>query len=116
MSPPGPDYSSVDSLQRAIELHQRGELRPLLLLPARFGGTDVAPNVVYVPPFVVDAKAHIDDGIIAPLAAEGKVERYAAEPRYQGRSFVPIAIDITASGAGSFSATVKIWGDALLEK
>ncbi|MCU1347145.1 MAG: hypothetical protein JWO56_175, partial [Acidobacteria bacterium] len=34
-------------------------------------------------------------------------------PQYQGKSFIPVAIVITASDPGDFSSTIDIWGDGL---
>jgi hypothetical protein len=44
------------------------------------------------------------------------VSRYSATPSYQGDSFVPIAIHVTASEPGSFTQIIKIWGDALADE
>lgn len=109
----GPDWSHIDSNDAAVAAAGRGDLVKLLLLPAMFGGSDVPANVVYVPPFVRDEKARIDANVIGPMAREGSISRYAATPRYQGKSFVPSAIVITASDPKTFEALIKIWGDAL---
>jgi hypothetical protein len=106
----GPDFSGVDSREKAETLCRSGVLTKLLLLPQRFGGQDLAQNVVYVPGWAADLKSSTDDGVIAALVADGKITRYAATPEYEGRSFVPIAIHITASEPGSFSQTIAIWG------
>jgi hypothetical protein len=114
-SPPakGPDLRSVDSQAKAVELARLGQLQKLLLLPEDFGGEDVAPNCVYVPAWVVEQKTEIDSTVIHKLATEGKISRYGATPAYQGKSFVPNAITIFASDPGSFTVTIRIWGDAL---
>src|SRR5262245_10735432 len=93
----GPDFSRIDSEAKAIELFRRGDLEKLLLMPLEFGGEDGPGNVLYVPVGVAAIKASIDANIIGPLVAEGKVTQYVAEPEYQGDSFIPIAIKITAS-------------------
>ncbi|WP_417503147.1 hypothetical protein [Marinobacter sp.] len=111
----GPDYSGVDSREKAEALVQKGELQKLLLLPSEFGGEDVPPNVVYVPVFAVELKASTDQNVILPLAQEGKVTRYNAAPEYEGKSFIPAAINIEASDPGSFTYRVAIWGKALSE-
>ncbi|QQS03523.1 MAG: hypothetical protein IPK50_14590 [Fibrobacterota bacterium] len=112
---PGPDYSGIDSQAKAEALFERGELAKLLLMPTEFGGLDVPENVVYVPAFVLDLKSDIERNIIMPMAAEGKVTRYAAEPQYQGDSFIPTAIKVIASNPGNFSSLLKIWGTGLSE-
>ena len=113
-SPPaGPDFSDVDSPAKAEKLFRRGELEKLLLLPAVFGGEDGPDNTLYVPVGVAGVKEGLDNNIIAPLAAEGKVSQYKAEPEYQGDSLIPIALKITASDPEEFVTTINIWGDAL---
>jgi len=112
---PGPDYSHVDSREKAIALFQRGELVKLLLTPQDFGGTDVPLNVVYVPEFVVDVKAGIDMNVIMPMIQQGQIRHYAAQPRYEGASVVPTAIAIKASDPGSFQTQIRIWGGTLAQ-
>src|SRR4029079_5169992 len=114
-SPPpnGPDFSAINSLAKAEELFRRGDLEKLFLMPLEFGGTDEPDNTLYVPVGVAAIKAGIDNNIIGPLVAEGKVSRYKAEPEYQGNSFIPIALTITAWEPGEFSSTINIWGEAL---
>ena len=68
--------------------------------------------MLYVPIGVAAIKSRTDSNIIGPLVLEGKVTQYKAEPEYQARSFIPIAIKITASNPGEFSATINIWGKA----
>ena len=110
----GPDFSAIDSQAKAEELSRRGDLERILLLPVEFGGRTVPENVLYVPVGIAAVKAGIDLNVIAPLVSEGKLSQYSAVPHYQGKSFIPVAIVITASGPGHFSTTINIWGDALL--
>src|SRR4030095_16924420 len=113
-SPPaGPDFSQIDSQAKAEQLFQSGTLEKLFLMPLAFGGEDVPGNVLYVPLGATDIKCGIDTNIIGPLAEEGKISKYKAEPEYQGDSFIPIAIKITAWDPGQFTTTINIWGDAL---
>ena len=109
----GPDFSTVDSREKAEQLAAQGRLEKLFLLPPEFGGLDVAENVVYVPAGTADIKRGIDANGIAPLVAEGQITRYATEPEYAGDSFVPIALTIVASEPGSFTTTINLWGEAL---
>ncbi|WP_020467828.1 hypothetical protein [Zavarzinella formosa] len=111
--PTGPDFSAVDSQAKAMELYERGDLEKLFLMPLEFGGTDNPLNTLYVPVGVADIKAGIDNNVIGPLAAGGKITKYTASPEYQGKSFIPIAIQIVASDPGEFSTTINIWGEAL---
>jgi hypothetical protein len=111
--PTGPDFSHIDSQAKAEALFRRGDLEKLLLMPEAFGGEDSPLNTLYVPVGVAGVKAGIDENVVRPLAADGKVRQYTAEPEYQGKSVIPIAITITASDPGEFSTTINIWGDAL---
>ena len=111
--PEGPDFSAIDSRAKAQELFRRGDLERLFLMPLAFGGEDIPVNTLYVPVGVAAIKDGIDNNVIGPLAAEGKITKYTATPEYQGKSFVPIAIKIVASDPGEFSTTINIWGGAL---
>jgi hypothetical protein len=110
---PGPDFSEVDSQSKAEELFRRGCLEKLLLLPLEFGGEDILNNVLYVPIGIAAIKARIDLNIIAPLVSEGKISQYRAVPQYQGESFIPIAVTVSAWDPGQFTSTITIWGEAL---
>jgi len=109
----GPDYESVSSVTEAQRLVERGELVPLLLLPQEFGGEAIPENTVYVPNFVAELKESTDRNSVFPLAAEGKITRYSAQPAYQGKSVVPVAIQIAASEPANFVHEIAIWGSAL---
>lgn len=109
----GPDFSAVDSLEKAEELFRKGELHKLLLLPAEFGGQDVPENVVYVPEIAIQMKAQVDFDIIGPMIEQGTVRRYQAVPEYEGNSFVPSSIKVVAYDPGRFEASLDIWGKAV---
>jgi hypothetical protein len=109
----GPDFSAVDSREKAEELFRRGELAKLFMMPLEFGGDDIPENTLYVPPWVVDQKAEIDNNVVRPLAMDGHAVEYKVRPEYQGRSFIPIAIRIRVSNPGELDATINIWGEAL---
>ena len=111
--PNGPDFSAIDSQAKAEELFRRGDLEKLFLMPLEFGGEETPINTLYVPVGIADIKSGIDNNVIGPLVAEGKISHYTATPKYQGNSFIPIAIQIVASNPGEFSSTIKIWGEAL---
>jgi hypothetical protein len=111
--PSGPDFSNIDSLAKAEELFHRGELEKLYLMPLEFGGAELPVNTLFVPLGIAEIKSGIDNNVIAPLAADGKITTYKATPEYQGKSFIPIAITIVASNPGHFTSTINIWGDAL---
>jgi hypothetical protein len=111
--PNGPDFSTIDSQEKAEELFRNGNLEKVSLIPVKFGGQDEPLNVLYVPIGVAHVKSRIDNDFIGHLAALGKITRYKAVPEYQGQSLIPIAIKITAWDPGEFSTTIKIWGEAL---
>lgn len=109
----GPDFSQVDSHEKAIALVEAGELEPLYLMPPEFGGPDAPQNIVYVPMGIADVKRGTDLNIIAPLVESGDVQHYSAVPEYRGGSFIPMAIKIEASDPKQFEVEIKIWGEAL---
>lgn len=111
--PNSPDFSEIDSQAKAEELFRQGKLEKLYLRPLEFGGEDNVLNTLYVPIGTAAIKANFDNNTIAELAANGKVTRYEAKAEYQGKSFIPIAIKISATDPGEFSVTINIWGEAL---
>ncbi|TWU50742.1 hypothetical protein Poly51_40350 [Rubripirellula tenax] len=115
LAPPttGPDFSDVDSLAKAQKLCADGTLEKLYLMPLDFGGQDIPPNILYVPVGIADIKHGIDTNVIGPLAADGSITQYAAEPEYRGDSFIPMAINIRAWEPREFNTQINIWGEAL---
>jgi hypothetical protein len=79
-------------------------------------GGDARPeNIVFVPPFVAEIKMRTDGHIIRPLAADGAITRYEAEPAYSGSCLVPIILKVRAYDPGDFTHTIKIWGEGLID-
>ena len=116
---PGPDFSGIDSMEKAKKLVADGKLEKLYLLPIEFGGKDIPANTLYVPVGLAKVKAHIDN-IIGNMVKSGRVTQYSAEPEYSGHSVIPTRIRIRAwnprerdRGRRSFKTQIKIWGDAL---
>lgn len=103
-----PDFSNIDSNEKAIELCKKNILVPLYLMPLRFGGQSIAQNTLYVPPFVVELKDRYDD-MVEDLLKGGKVSKYICVPDYKGKSFIPSALTISASGESLFEETIQIW-------
>ena len=99
--------------KKAMRLAKKGELVPILLLPEIFGGDNLEANVVFVPSFAADLKNSADENIVKPLAAEGRITRYRAEPVYSGKSFVPVALSIHAHDPSDFHHRIAIWGEGL---
>ncbi len=111
----GLDFSAIDSQAKAEVLFANGKLSKLFLMPLEFGGEDYGMNVVYVPIFAAEMKLSIDTNVIKPLVEQGKIKQYQAAPQYQGSSFIPNSIIVTASDPSSFSTVIRIWGNALHE-
>ncbi len=109
----GPDFAHLDSQAKVEAAFRKGDLEKVYLIPLDFGGPDDETNFLYVPVGVADIKAGIDQNVIGPLVADGKVTQYNVEPEYQGDSFVPIALKIRAWEPGDFTTTINIWGAAL---
>ncbi len=103
-----PDFSSIDSVEKAVALMQQGQLEKLYLHPVEWGGADIPQNVTYVPVGLAEAKAQIDRTIIEA----GTGFQYRVTPEYKGRSFIPSRINIHASHperAGEFNCTIEVW-------
>lgn len=109
----GPDFSNVDTREKALSLVEEGQLQALYLMPPEFGGPEAPTNIVYVPIGIAEIKHGIDLNIIAPLVESGDVQHYAAVPEYRGRSFIPMTIKIEASDPQRFESEINIWGEAL---
>jgi hypothetical protein len=102
------DYSTIDSLEKAKSLHEKGLLRKVYLFPLEFGGEDVDVNVIYLPRFAAIDKKALEEKVIQ-LAQQGMIDNYSAKPIYKGKSFIASAIDIVASGSGGIKHTVNVW-------
>ena len=105
------DFSEEDSREKAEELAKLGILRPLYLMPLRFGGSEsLLENSVLATPAAVEWKDRFDDQV-EKLLAQGKVNGYSCEPQYRGKSFVPCAVKVTArrDGADVLTETIHIW-------
>lgn len=109
----GPDFSNVDTREKALSLVEEGQLEALYLMPPEFGGPEDPGNIVYVPIGIADIKHGIDLNIIAPLVESGDIQNYSAAPEYRGRSYIPMAIKIEASDPKRFESEINIWGEAL---
>jgi hypothetical protein len=106
-----PDFSDVDSMDKAQALYRGGKLERLFLFPLEFGGQEVPQNILYVPLGIAAVKQEVD-GMIADLVKQGVVASYVAQPEYKGDSCVPSKIKITASHPekpGGVNPTIDIW-------
>ncbi|MGQ3012992.1 MAG: hypothetical protein ACT6QS_04765 [Flavobacteriales bacterium] len=104
----GPDFSEIDSLEKAQELHAQNLLAKLYLMPLDLGGQDAPHNTLYVPPLVTALKARFD-AIVEELLEQDKELSYSAEPEYKGRSFIPSKLHLRVSGDASLSQSIDIW-------
>lgn len=106
------DYSHVKSVDQAIELHAEGKLFKILLFPAEFGGEDIPPNIVYVPPGIPEAREFIL-GSLLRFAEDGLFNELLVEPEYKGDSVVPAKIKIrarhTEKQVREINPTIDIW-------
>jgi len=106
-----PDFSAIDSREKALALLREGKLERLYLFPPEFGGKEIPQNTLYVPVGFAAIKSQID-GTIAQMVKEGAVSQYAVVPEYKGDSFIPSKIKITTSNPekpGAFNPTINIW-------
>ncbi|QJU56921.1 hypothetical protein HL653_03135 [Sphingomonas sp. AP4-R1] len=106
-----PDFSAVRSRADAEALVAKGELVPILLFPAEFGGEDRPENRTYVPPFVVEIRARLI-GTIGRMLDEGSVNQMTVHMSYHGKSFIPASIQFRAfhsEKGGSFEPVITVW-------
>ncbi|HEY8895777.1 MAG TPA: hypothetical protein VIM79_13220 [Niastella sp.] len=104
----GPDYSHLDSNEKAQQACANKELVKLHLMPLDWGGQDVALNIIYVPEFVVEQKAVID-AMIEDFLTAGLSINYSCQPEYKGKSFIPASLVISYSGDKQDTQTIEIW-------
>lgn len=103
-------FIDVDSNEKAIDLANKGILKPLYLIPLRFNGEESAQNRVFVPQAIVELKDRYDD-IVEELLIQEKVNGYLCTPEYKGNSFIPSKISLVAKkdGIPVFTETINIW-------
>lgn len=107
----GPDFSSVDSREKALELYKQGQLEKAYLFPLELGGHDVEANIVYLPIGLGAMKKQLD-GTAMKLAEDGLISKLTVEPIYKGTSFIPAKILIKGSHpnrTGTFEPVLEIW-------
>lgn len=103
-------FIDVDSNEKAIDLANKGVLKPLYLMPLRFSGEESAQNRVFVPQAIVELKDRYDD-IVEELLIQEKVNGYLCTPEYKGNSFIPSKISLVAKkdGIPIFTETINVW-------
>ena len=105
---PGPDYSAVDSLAKAVDLYNKKQLGKIFCMPLEFGGEDAPQNTIYVPAHVVVFKTRFD-AMVEKLLREGKKIGYSVNPEYKGTSFIPSKVIITVNGEVSMTESIEAW-------
>jgi hypothetical protein len=103
-----PDYSHIDSNEKAQQLYAKKELVKLHLMPLDWGGQDIAMNIIYVPEFALEQKSVID-GMIEEFLVAGLNIHYSCSPEYKGNSFIPSRVVINYSGDRQNTHTIEIW-------
>lgn len=104
----GPDFSNIDSIDKAVALYEKGVLSKIYMMPLEFGGEDIPANTLYVPEFVQEFKEGFDR-MVEKLLEEGKRISLDANPEYKGKSFIPSKLTLEVSGEAEFIETINIW-------
>ena len=105
------DYTSVDSLEKAVALVEKGTLVPMHPFPLEFGGDAGPLNTVYVPPGTVTAQNEII-GRLHRLGTEGLFDSFRAELRHRGDSVVPTRIEMLTflgDDPSGYNPVLDIW-------
>jgi hypothetical protein len=107
-APKGPDFSAIDSAEKARAAYERGELSMIYLFPLDFGGVEGEINRLYVPASVTMLKERFDN-MVVDLFEQGLLTSYNAHPEYKGNSFIPSAIVMEAKGKGGITERIEVW-------
>lgn len=104
------DFSHVTSRAEAEALVKRGELVRIRFYPKRFGGRGDKENIGYVPPGALMMIDFANDRVSGLLELKA-IDRLAVEPKYRGKSIVPVRIVYICSGEGEGTIEMKmdIW-------
>ena len=105
------DYTSVDSIEKAIALVEKGTLVPMHPFPLEFGGVQGPLNTVYVPLSAVAAQNEII-GRLRRFGAEGLFDNFRAELRHRGESLVPTRIEMLTflgDAPAGYNPVLDIW-------
>ncbi len=106
-----PDFSDIDSIEKAVNMSKDNLLEPLYMMPLRFGGKAAAENTLYVPIGVSQIKESIDN-IVEELLIDKLVSGYKCDIKYKEKSVIPSEIKIVASdseGTEVFAPVINIW-------
>lgn len=104
------NFSHVTTRAQAEALVKSGELVRIRLFPKRFGGRGDKENIGYVPPGALMMIDFANDRVSGLLELKA-IDRLAVEPKYRGKSIVPVRIVYICSGEGEGTIEMKmnIW-------
>ncbi|WP_162892428.1 hypothetical protein [Blastomonas fulva] len=104
------DFSHVTSRAQAEALVKRGELVRIRFFPKRFGGRGDRENIGYVPPGALMMIDFANDRVSGLIDLKA-IDRLVVEPKYRGKSIVPVQIVYICSGEGeaTIDMTLNIW-------
>ncbi|UAK24402.1 hypothetical protein [Sphingomonas nostoxanthinifaciens] len=106
-----PDFSAVHTVAAAKALVAKGELVPILVFPAEFGGPNNAANRAYVTPAAAEIRGALI-GTISRMIAEGSLDQMSVNLEFKGDSRVPARIHMKAwhsTKKGVFAPTIEVW-------
>ncbi|NVJ51511.1 MAG: suppressor of fused domain protein [Gammaproteobacteria bacterium] len=106
--PKGVDLANVNSREAAVDLYEQGLLRKAHLFPTDFGGEDVEANTIYLPKSAFIEKYQFEQKVLQ-YAQQGLINNYTAQPIYQGDSFVPAKLQLSATGQENISLEIHVF-------
>lgn len=104
------DFNLVDSIEKAKNEVESGNLEAMYIVSPIFGGSLDEDNIIYVPIGIAKLKTKYDNAI-EELLEKGEVQTFDCIPDYIGNSIVPSKITIKSSKDGDtvFQETIHIW-------
>ncbi|MBN3495447.1 hypothetical protein [Vibrio neptunius] len=108
---PTPDFSEVDTREKALELVQQGELFEVLLLPTELGGKNEPRNIVFVPEDISAAHEQNTQNVLS-LIKDKLINRLEVQPVYKKNSFVPSQVKMIGRHSVEkrrFITVLNIW-------
>ncbi|MBN3575636.1 hypothetical protein [Vibrio neptunius] len=108
---PTPDFSKVDTREKALTLVQQGELFEVLLLPTELGGKNEPRNIVFVPEDISAAHEQNTQNVLS-LIKDKLINRLEVQPVYKENSFVPSQVKMIGRHSVEkrrFITVLNIW-------
>lgn len=105
------DFYSIDSIEKAIELADKGSLESIYLFPIQFGGEEEMYNVAFVPEGISEIKDEVD-GFVENLLVEGLAASYECNIDRKGNSVIPSKLTIVVKNTQDeiiFNNDINIW-------